>query len=303
MAELQALIQQETCRVTSDLGGDSRSSLPNGLGMPGGETLALLGSQVVLPVLFTILANCAFARRSYFADFARRALEIVVPEDTKAITQQVGSEVLPDVRAVDYVDNEEISRVVVNALLRQGAQEEFIRPIVDQCVERMVATFMDRQRHGAQLSLFISYRRADTAFATSYVYKELTERFGEQSVFKDDYSIQPGRDFRVAIKDAIERCHVLIALIGKHWLSTADDTGAHRIVAPDDFVRWEIETALHEEISVIPLLIDDATMPTPDELPESLRDFAFKNALRIRSGRDIDQDLRMLVKAIERIAD
>ena len=48
-----------------------------------------------------------------------------------------------------------------------------------------------------------------------------------------------------------------------------------------DPVRIEVETALRRDIPIIPVLVGGSNMPKPAELPDSLKDFAFRNAARI----------------------
>jgi hypothetical protein len=47
----------------------------------------------------------------------------------------------------------------------------------------------------------------------------------------------------------------------------------------NDYVRIEIESALKRDIRVIPVLVDGAHMPTPDELPDSLKPLSSRNAV------------------------
>jgi hypothetical protein len=67
-------------------------------------------------------------------------------------------------------------------------------------------------------------------------------------------TIEPGEDFVKVIEEAVASCEVLIAVIGRSWLSTAGrNTG--RFENPNDFVRLEITTALSRDIRVIPVLV------------------------------------------------
>jgi hypothetical protein len=68
-----------------------------------------------------------------------------------------------------------------------------------------------------------------------------------------------------------------------------------------DPVRIEVETALKRSIPVIPVLIDGAAMPSGPALPETLAEFAFRNATEVDSGRDFHHHMDRLVHALDRI--
>ena len=72
-------------------------------------------------------------------------------------------------------------------------------------------------------------------------------------------NIAPGLDFVQVLNEEVARCDVVIAVIGKNWLSAADETGERRLDNPEDFVRIEIESALAQKKRVIPVLVNDAT--------------------------------------------
>ena len=120
-----------------------------------------------------------------------------------------------------------------------------------------------------------------------------------ESVFKDVHSIQPGLDFRRAIKTAVGRCDVLLAVVGPNWASVTDEHGRRRIDSPGDFVRLEVETALERQIPVIPLRDDNAPMPPEGELPESLQPLVFRNAMPLRPDPDFDVDMARLLETLE----
>jgi hypothetical protein len=113
-------------------------------------------------------------------------------------------------------------------------------------------------------------------------------------------SIPAGVDFREHIRRAIDRSHVVIALIGPNWLG--DKTGFRGIDNPDDFVRFEISLALARCIPVIPVLVNDAKMPEAEELPADLKELAFRNALPLDSGLDFHSHAERLVCALRAIS-
>jgi hypothetical protein len=143
--------------------------------------------------------------------------------------------------------------------------------------------------------IFISYRRRDSAYVAGILRDALQAHFGSDSVFLDLDNIPFGVDFRQHIASAVGHCDVLLVLIGDQWLQLTDDQGRRQIEGLSDYVRIEIESALKRDIPVVPVLIDEAKMPGAGELPDSIRDMAFRNAAEIRAGRDQKHQIERLI--------
>jgi hypothetical protein len=107
-----------------------------------------------------------------------------------------------------------------------------------------------------------------------------------------------GVDYRSHIDDSLQRCDMLLAVIGRQWLGTGP-VGARRIDDPSDLVRLEVTRALARGIRVVPLLIDETEMPSLEELPEDLKGLKFRQAFRVDSGVDFHHHLDRLCAAIE----
>jgi hypothetical protein len=148
-------------------------------------------------------------------------------------------------------------------------------------------------------SVFISYRRQDSADITGRIYDRLVERFGTPDVFKDVDTIPLGADFRKYLQESVSRCDVLLAIIGKNWLEASNDTGKRCLDDPRDYLRIEIETALQRVIPVIPVLAQGASMPREKDLPPSLQPFAYRNAIAVRPDPDFRADRDRLIKGIQ----
>src|SRR5215472_5327650 len=118
--------------------------------------------------------------------------------------------------------------------------------------------------------IFVSYRRQDSSHLAGRLYDRLADRFGEDQVFIDVDTIEPGVDFAEEIFRAVAACTVLLAVIGPGWLTAADEGGGRRLDDPDDIVRLEIEAALARGVRVIPILVEGAVMPRRQDLPDSL---------------------------------
>jgi len=129
--------------------------------------------------------------------------------------------------------------------------------------------------------IFISYRRDESAAYAGRMADGFTEHFGKNRVFRDIDSIEPGLDFAEAIERAVDSSEVLIAVIGRNWLTATDAAGHKRLENPDDYVRMEIGAALQRNIRVIPVLVQGAAMPRADELPDDLAPLARRNAFAL----------------------
>jgi TIR domain-containing protein len=122
----------------------------------------------------------------------------------------------------------------------------------------------------------------------------LREEFGGDALFVDVFDIPLGQDFRAEIAEKLSRCDAVLAIVGPNWMAR-DAEGRSRLDDADDYVRYEIETALKRRIPVIPVLVQQAEMPNAAQLPESLREFTFRNATRIRPDPDFQNDIERLI--------
>jgi TIR domain-containing protein len=146
-------------------------------------------------------------------------------------------------------------------------------------------------------AVFISYRRDDAAGYAVGINKALRDAGFE--VFMDVDSIAPGDRFPAAIQQALDSSEALVVLIGKRWLTVADDRGRRRLDDRRDYVRREIVAALDRGIDVIPTLVDGAGVPNQGDLPGRLSKLADFQCLELDNER-WDYDLGRLVKRLRR---
>jgi hypothetical protein len=148
--------------------------------------------------------------------------------------------------------------------------------------------------------VFLSYRRDDVPDAADRLARFLIDQLGRQNVFLDVDSIDIGVVFAQVIGTWVERCDVLLAVIGRGWIDATDEAGNRRLDDPRDYVRLEIEAALARGIRVVPVRIHGARLPKVSELPESLVPLLDRNAVELsRAYWDFDVD-RLLV-ALRRV--
>ena len=127
--------------------------------------------------------------------------------------------------------------------------------------------------------IFICYRREDSSGHAGRLYDRLGARFGDD-VFMDIDAIGPGVDFARLIDETIDTVEAVIVVIGQEWLSSADADGSRRLDDPEDLVRQEISVALARDVLVIPVLVQGAVLPKPEDLPPELVGLTRHNAVR-----------------------
>ncbi|MFN2505952.1 MAG: TIR domain-containing protein [Acidimicrobiales bacterium] len=148
--------------------------------------------------------------------------------------------------------------------------------------------------------VFISYRREDSSYIAGRLHDRLADALGAEHIFRDVDAMKPGADFTERIGEAVGSCEVLLAVIGQDWLSVRGPGGGRRIDEPRDWVRLEIAAALARDILVVPVLVENAQMPTEDELPEDLRALARRNAMDLtdRRWREDTENLLQVVREV-----
>jgi hypothetical protein len=146
--------------------------------------------------------------------------------------------------------------------------------------------------------IFINYRRGDDPGFTQALLGRLEQAFPADRLFIDVDNIPPGEDFVRMLESQVAQCDALLAVIGHGWLDATDERGGRRLDDPNDFVRIEIESALRQGKRVIPVLVHQARMPRPDELPEAIRPLATRNAVRLTHER-FRADTQGLIKALQ----
>lgn len=151
---------------------------------------------------------------------------------------------------------------------------------------------------GESANIFVNYRREDSSGDTGRLCDHLNRRLPGR-VFRDLDNLAPGVDFGEAIEQALGSCEVLIAVIGRDWLSVKDGTGHRRLDDPADYVRMELATALaRKNTRVIPVLVQDASMPRKEDLPPDLAKLSRRNAIQLSDAR-WNYDVDRLIQTIE----
>jgi hypothetical protein len=144
----------------------------------------------------------------------------------------------------------------------------------------MLPKLISQSKRLGKNTIFISYRRSDAQGYAGRLEDSLRGYFGEDRVFRDIGGIAPGEDFKHKIEESIEAAGALIVLIGPNWL-VQSEKGLPRLHDPGDQVADEIEAALRKGRVVVPVLVEGALMPREEDLPNTLKELARRNAVTI----------------------
>lgn len=137
--------------------------------------------------------------------------------------------------------------------------------------------------------VYLSYRREDSATISGRIYDWLIQHMPKGDVFFD-VDMEYGINFVERIRETISQCRAILVVIGPQWFNKHGE--------PSLYVRMEVEQALDKGIQVIPVLVGDATMPTQEQLPPTLRRLSLLNAAIVRDGRDFHRDMQDLGRSL-----
>src|SRR4051812_17701076 len=153
---------------------------------------------------------------------------------------------------------------------------------------------LENVRPNAMAGVFLSYRRVESAWATKLA-RSLANRFGKDLVFQDVEDIAGGDRWRDRIEAAIETAEIVLVVIGPQWL--VDEQQRRRLDDPEDVLRAELSEALNLGRAIIPVLVGDATMPGPSDIPGELADLTEHQAMPL-PDRDWNENLERLLERV-----
>jgi PQQ-dependent dehydrogenase (methanol/ethanol family) len=142
--------------------------------------------------------------------------------------------------------------------------------------------------------IFLSYRREDAQDAAARLHTGLAKTFGARSVFMDVDNLLAGQRFDRELEKALGESDIFVAVIGPRWLSVLNE---RTTTGERDYVREEISRALHRDIYVVPVLVNNAQLPRENELPEDIRELVKYQKHDVRHEH-FQRDVTPLIDAI-----
>lgn len=147
-------------------------------------------------------------------------------------------------------------------------------------------------------SIFISYRRSDSADAAKLIHERLARLVPGWQVFYDHASLQYGDVFPKNIRDAVLNADIVLVTMGPRWLEILKER-KHR--TEKDFVLEEVALALSGNRLVVPVLVNNATALAQNSLDEfpDIAPLAEMHACSVRPEPDFENDMLRLAAFME----
>jgi TIR domain len=161
-----------------------------------------------------------------------------------------------------------------------------------------ITTYVSSTQAGLPVnSVFISYRRKTAASVAATLRLILERELGDHVPFRDIESILPGDAFRQTIIEALEGCRVFLLLIDPSWHT---ERGRQRLEEPDDYVRFELETALarRPSVRIVPVLINGAPPLVADDLPAHLASLVQLQAVQLGEGEHFKSSVERIISRV-----
>ncbi|MFE3552184.1 toll/interleukin-1 receptor domain-containing protein [Streptomyces kronopolitis] len=140
--------------------------------------------------------------------------------------------------------------------------------------------------------IFINYRREGGAYAAALLDELLSRRFGENQVFRAARSLAPGSDYSNSILAAVVECAVMLVVIDKGWVEKFESEVCSSSVKRS-WVVEEIEEAVKNSRTIIPVLLAGARNPIEERLPKGIARVARLQYLRF-DYRNTRQDVEFM---------
>ncbi len=208
------------------------------------------------------------------ANFQRVIHRAIIHVQSSGRTEVSGAHVLValfaerESEAVRFLQEQGVTRLVVVKNILQAQKNG-----TDRIVTKAKKSIIDKSGNEPIKAdkVFICYRRSDSAASAQIIFDRLKLEFGIERVFLDVVSNPPGTNYVKSFDEELPKYNVMLVVIGKNWLVRDDEDAACRLSQDKDPVRVEIRSAIQNNIELIPIFVDGASMPKVDQLPKDIQ--------------------------------
>jgi DNA-binding response OmpR family regulator len=160
-------------------------------------------------------------------------------------------------------------------------------------IQQRITSYLSKANPNSHI--FISYRHGSGAEYAWRLYDHLASHFGKSNVLIDVHQADEDTDSASDIQTALDKCQTILVVIGQQWTSMTDNHGYQLLSNENDHVRREVSSALKRNMRIIPVLVENATLPQKKDLPDDLRGLTDCKAVSIVNQRDLHEPLQYLI--------
>lgn len=143
--------------------------------------------------------------------------------------------------------------------------------------------------------IYVIYRPEDTRKKSKEIIATLQKTYGASNVGFPDFDAYVDV---YQIERDIKKTNYLLVIIGNYWADMVDETGQNLLKSVYDPIHMAIATAINSRKRIIPILLDDATMPHRTRLPRELRPMATIDPIKLDKTAPIPKSLNKGLKNI-----
>jgi hypothetical protein len=141
--------------------------------------------------------------------------------------------------------------------------------------------------------IFISYQQDQNELIIGRIKHRLIEEFGFQQVL--DKVPMTKANYDASLADAFNSIDFVVAVITPQWRKEVMNNEDHPMYQ-------ELRVALRKDnLKVLPVLVDGATMPEATEYPQNLRRLHYRNPYPLRPGSQFVHDMDRLMRRLQGI--
>lgn len=121
---------------------------------------------------------------------------------------------------------------------------------------------------------------ASSADTAQRLERTLKETYPSIHVFRDESGLVPGSQYLDRLREEVDAADLVLVLADDN--RTGGSGLASRLHDPRNVLRREIERAFHSKASTIPVLLEDAQMPSRNDLPDVVGESRGLHAQRLK---------------------
>ncbi len=148
------------------------------------------------------------------------------------------------------------------------------------------------------MKLYMSYASSQPDAIVERMIAQLQWRYGRDSVYYNLHG-QSLPHYQALVQQSIAESNCVLIIIDPTWLTLQTFNNGTDLYNPDTPIHIEVASALKAKKLIVPILINDAHMPSAKELPSNFASLTLCQAITIRTDPWFNQDMEVLLNQLK----